>query len=46
MPIKNINQPEIITINTELRLRKFDNKYSFAFDWYQDEDTVKSLIIL
>jgi RimJ/RimL family protein N-acetyltransferase len=41
MPIKNVNQPEIITINTELRLRKFDNKYSFAFEWYQDEDTVK-----
>lgn len=41
MPIKNVNQPEIIIINTELRLRKFDNKYSFAFEWYQDEDTVK-----
>lgn len=41
MPIKDINQPEIINIDSNLRLRKFDNKFSFAFDWYQDEDTVK-----
>jgi RimJ/RimL family protein N-acetyltransferase len=41
MPIKDIQQPEIININDELRLRKFDNNYSFAFDWYQDEATVK-----
>lgn len=41
MPIENIRQPEIINIDTELRLRKFDNNYSFAFDWYQDENTVK-----
>ena len=41
MPIEEINQPEIINIDSNLRLRKFDNKFSFAFDWYQDEDTVK-----
>lgn len=41
MPIKDINQPEIINIDSNLRLRKFDNKFSFAFNWYQDEDTVK-----
>lgn len=41
MPIENINQPEIINIDSNLRLRKFDNKFSFAFNWYQDEDTVK-----
>lgn len=41
MPIENVCQPDIITINTELRLRKFDNDYSFALDWYQDEDTLK-----
>lgn len=41
MPIENISQPEIINIDKELRLRKFDNNYSFAFDWYQDENTVK-----
>jgi hypothetical protein len=38
MPIENINQPEIINIDSNLRLRKFDNKFSFAFEWYQDED--------
>lgn len=41
MPIQEIHQPEIITINTQLRLRKFDGEYSFAFDWYQNEETVK-----
>lgn len=41
MPIENISQPKIINIDNELRLRKFDNNYSFAFDWYQDENTVK-----
>lgn len=41
MPIENIHQPEVININNQLRLRKFDGKYSFAFDWYQDEDTLK-----
>lgn len=41
MPIENIRQPEFINIGMELRLRKFDNNYSFAFDWYQDENTVK-----
>ena len=41
MPIKDINQPEIINIDSNLRLKKFDNKFSFAFNWYQDEDTVK-----
>ncbi len=30
MPIENINQPEIINIDSNLRLRKFE--------WYQDED--------
>lgn len=41
MPIENVCQPDIININAELRLRKFDNDYSFALDWYQDEDTLK-----
>ncbi len=41
MPIEKIQQPEIINIDTELRLRKFDNEYSFAYDWYQDEETIK-----
>ena len=41
MPIKDIKQPEINKVDSNLRLKKFDNKFSFAFNWYQDEDTVK-----
>ena len=40
MPIKGIEQPEYIEIDKEIRLRKFDGKYDFAFEWYQDIDTV------
>jgi RimJ/RimL family protein N-acetyltransferase len=41
MLIEENCQPEILTINSELRLRKFEKNYSFALTWYQDEDTVK-----
>lgn len=41
MPILGIEQPEIINITNELRLRRFDNEYSFALAWYQDEEMVK-----
>lgn len=40
MPIENIVQPEIIDIEPGLRLRAFDGKYDFAFDWYQDPEMV------
>ena len=40
MPIPNIKQPEVIMIEDDLRLRKFDDHFDFAFDWYQDEETV------
>ena len=40
MAIEGIVQPEILIINDTLRLRKFDGVYDFAFDWYQDEETV------
>ena len=40
MAIEGIVQPEILRINDALRLRKFDGIYDFAFDWYQDEETV------
>ena len=40
MPIEGIVQPEIIEIEPGLRLRRFDGKYDFAFDWYQDEEMV------
>ena len=41
MPIKNITQIEIINIDGTLRLRKFDYKYDFALQWYQDEELVR-----
>ena len=40
MPIVGIEQPEILQINDTLRLRKFDNQFEFAFDWYQDIEMV------
>lgn len=40
MPIPNIGQPEIMNVDDALRLRKFDDHFDFAFDWYQDEQTV------
>lgn len=40
MAIEGIVQPDIIEIDNELRLRKFDGAYDFAFEWYQDEETV------
>ena len=40
MPIPNIEQPELIALDDTLRLRRFDDRFSFAFDWYQDPETV------
>lgn len=40
MPIEGIVQPEIIAIDPDLRLRRFDGVYDFAFDWYQDPEMV------
>lgn len=40
MAICGIEQPTILQITEELRLRKYDGIYDFAFDWYQDEETV------
>lgn len=40
MAIEGILQPEILQIDENIRLRKFDGIYDFAFDWYQDEETV------
>ena len=40
MPIPNVVQPEILSVSETLRLRKFDDCFDFAFDWYQDEETV------
>lgn len=40
MPIPNIPQPEYLPITASLRLRRFDDYFDFAFDWYQDAETV------
>lgn len=41
MPIDKINQPQIIYIDSKLRLRRFDYDYNFALQWYQDLELVK-----
>lgn len=41
MAIQGIQQPEILQIDEEIRLRRFDGIYDFAFDWYQDVETVQ-----
>lgn len=40
MPIPGIEQPKLIPIDGELRLRAYDSKYGFALRWYQDEELV------
>lgn len=40
MPIENIPQPEIIEIDEQLRLRRFDGECGFALEWYLDPETV------
>ena len=40
MPIPHISQPEILIVDRDLRLRKFDGCYDFAFSWYQDAEMV------
>ena len=40
MPIEKIEQPQIIEIDDTLRLRRYDGKFDFAFEWYQDTETV------
>ena len=39
MPIKGVEQPKYIQVNNVLRLRKYDGRYDFAYDWYQDGET-------
>ena len=40
MPMDGIPQPEIIDVNEAIRLRKYDGMHGFAFEWYQDTETV------
>ena len=39
MPIQGVEQPKYIQVNNVLRLRKYDGRYDFAYDWYQDSET-------
>ena len=39
--IQGIEQPNIIQINSCLRLKKFDGYYDFAYQWYLDKETVR-----
>lgn len=39
MPIQGVEQPHYIQVNGALRLRKYDGRYNFAYDWYQDSET-------
>ena len=36
MPLKNIEQPEVITVGKSTRLRKYDGKYEKLLKGYQD----------
>lgn len=40
MPIPGIEQPQVLPIDDTLRLRKYEGTVDFAFDWYQDPETV------
>ncbi|WP_234123785.1 GNAT family N-acetyltransferase [Clostridium hydrogenum] len=40
MDISQNPQPDYINIDETLRLRKFDNKYAFALEWYKNRETV------
>ena len=41
MAIANIPQPELLPVEKDLRLRRFDRIYGFALPWYQDEETTR-----
>ena len=40
MAIEGVEQPAVLQVDDEIRLRKYDGVYDFAFGWYQDEETV------
>lgn len=40
MPIGGIKQPEYINIDSTLRLHRYDGVHDFAYEWYQDTETV------
>ena len=40
MPVSGIWQPELIQIDDELRLRRYDGAFDRALSWYHDRETV------
>lgn len=40
MPINGVLQPDILSVNEKIRLRKYDGNCHFALPWYQDENMV------
>ncbi len=40
MPIQGIEQPELISVDETIRLRKYDGMHDFALEWYQDPDMI------
>lgn len=40
MAIEGVDQPAVLQVGDGIRLRKYEGVYDFAFDWYQDEETV------
>ena len=40
MPIPGIVQPNYLFIDPDLRLRKYDDHCPFAYDWYQEKETL------
>lgn len=40
MSIEGVVQPEELTVDKRIRLRKYDGIFDFALPWYQDEEMV------
>ena len=40
MAIEGVEQPAVLQVDDEIRLRKYEGVYDFAFGWYKDEETV------
>lgn len=41
MSIEGISQPGYLEVNGELRLRAYDGRFEFSFDWYQDIESLE-----
>lgn len=40
MAIEGVNQPQMLEVDDQLRLRRYDGQHDFAFDWHQDLELV------